>query len=107
MVIYCDVDGTLTTNGAHGWASPCPKVITDIKAAIEAGHEVIIWSARGGAYAKAFAEKNNLKAAHFLTKPDVMVDDNVNIRPQNRLWKFSPDDVKAGMLRKVLRLEQV
>jgi hydroxymethylpyrimidine pyrophosphatase-like HAD family hydrolase len=104
MVVYCDIDGTLTTNPANGWGPPCPKVIASIKEAIDAGHDVILWSARGKSYAEMFANKHNLNVTSCQSKPDVIIDDNLDLRPQNRLWKFTPADVKAGMLRKALKI---
>jgi hydroxymethylpyrimidine pyrophosphatase-like HAD family hydrolase len=104
MVIYCDIDGTLTTAPENGWGPLCPKVISGVKEAIEAGHEVILWSGRGKRYAEAFAEKHDLKVVCCLSKPDMIIDDNHDIRPKNRLWRLSPADVKSGLLRKALKL---
>ena len=49
-MIYCfDIDGTLCSNtwGDYEQAEPFPEIIVQINALYEAGHEIILFTARG------------------------------------------------------------
>jgi hydroxymethylpyrimidine pyrophosphatase-like HAD family hydrolase len=94
MVVYCDVDGTMTDAGAKGWGNPRPKVIAEIKKAIAGGHFVVVWSARGRRYAREFVRKYGLQGAWCMPKPNVLVDDNPDIRDAPHMRKLSPEQVE-------------
>ncbi|MDA2934000.1 hypothetical protein MYX82_06620 [Acidobacteria bacterium AH-259-D05] len=49
-MIYCfDIDGTLctNTNGAYEGAEPYPEVIVRVNALYDAGHRIVLYTARG------------------------------------------------------------
>lgn len=92
-MIYIDVDGTMTEDGAHAWGSVRQDVVDRVRELIESGKLVAIWSARGEKYAREFAEKNGLgRARFFLSKPSMLVDDNPRIRDPERMVMLSPDE---------------
>ena len=93
MTIYCDIDGTLTFDGTRKWGAPNQENIDAIRAAQENGHTVILWSATGEAYAKAFARKYRFRAHAYLGKPDVCFDDWKTIRPKTHMDILPPDSI--------------
>lgn len=93
-MIYCfDIDGTLCTNtdGGYEKAQPLPAVITRINGLYEAGHRILLQTARGATTSidwRAITERQ-LKEwgvryhALYFDKPtaDLYVDDKaVNVR---------------------------
>lgn len=90
--IYVDIDGTLTHSPRKGWGEPRTDVIHAVKKAIEAGETVILWSAGGDDYCKAFAEKYGIAAHAYLTKPGVVVDDALRVRASYRMRNLAPDE---------------
>jgi len=91
MRIFCDIDGTLTDNPQKRWGNPRPEMIAKINDLIEKGNKVILWSAGGTCYAKAFAKSHGIKAIACLAKPDIMVDDKKTIRTRG-IPIMSPDE---------------
>jgi hydroxymethylpyrimidine pyrophosphatase-like HAD family hydrolase len=89
--IFCDIDGTLTVENKK-WADPNYETINKIKSLIENGRPVVVWSARGGRYAKKFCEKYDIKATLTLSKPAMFVDDNPTLRPKKRMPTLSPEE---------------
>ncbi len=48
---YCfDIDGTLctNTNGEYHQAQPFPKIINEVNRLFQAGHRIVLYTARGG-----------------------------------------------------------
>ena len=87
-MIYCfDIDGTLCTNtdGAYESAEPYPDLIAQVNALYDAGHRIILYTARGSTTGIDWREltENQLSTwggkyhELFLGKPhaDVYVDD--------------------------------
>ena len=74
--IYCDIDGTLTDNGAHP-GNPIPARIQKIKEIIAKSKDVsvIVWSARGTKYAREFCLKHGIDAL-AIGKPSKCIDDH-------------------------------
>ena len=90
--IFIDIDGTLTDHPSqHGNA--IPERIAHIWRLLGQGHSVVIWSGGGTQYARKFARDHNLD--HLVTaigKPEMIVDDNPDIRPKGRMPVVSPQD---------------
>lgn len=80
LPIYIDIDGTLTTTPHDGWGEIVEERLDAVKALIEAGELVVIWSARGDEYAKEFVKKHNLKVHAALGKPKYCIDDKPTVR---------------------------
>lgn len=94
--IYCDIDGTLTTEPGVPDGPPREDVIGAVKGAVQAGKNVVLWSASGGEYAKAFAVKHGIQGLRAcLAKPDVIVDDKPEIRPPDYMIRMSPEEFAA------------
>jgi len=87
-MIYCfDIDGTLCTNtdGGYERAEPYPDVITRVNALYDAGHRIIMYTARGSTTGINWREltENQLYSwgvkyhELFLGKPtaDIYIDD--------------------------------
>lgn len=74
--IYCDIDGTLTDNGAAP-GNPIHSRIDKIKGIIAKSRDVsvIVWSARGTKYAEEFCSKHGIEAL-AIGKPSLCVDDH-------------------------------
>ena len=87
---YFDIDGTLTDRPIRG-GEPIAERIDVICKLLEAGTEVVIWSANGTAYVRAFAEEHGLTGAVCIGKPDKCIDDNPTIRPRARMLVLSPE----------------
>lgn len=81
MVIFCDIDGTLTDAPGAIWGQPNWPLITRIKEAIQHGHRVILWSISGEVYVKDFAKRHGIEGAICVSKPNVVIDDNPKIIP--------------------------
>jgi ribonucleotide monophosphatase NagD (HAD superfamily) len=89
LPIFVDIDGTLTDFGQQG-GNPLPERIGKINRLIRKGIEVIVWSGGGTEYAKEFAEKNGIIGAVCIGKPEIMVDDNPNVRPVGTMTIVEP-----------------
>lgn len=79
---FIDIDGTLTYSPDTSWGQPRRARIEYVKELVAAGNEVILWSARGTEYAKAFASMHGLKD-HVVAigKPQRIVDDKCDYKP--------------------------
>lgn len=96
MLIYIDIDGTMTLAPNSKWGEPNWPVIEQVKRCIAEGNQVIVWSARGGKYATKFCQKYGIMAIHCLSKPQLIVDDNPDIRPRNRMPVILPAEFVEG-----------
>lgn len=99
-VLYIDVDGTLTDKPDGPWGEPREDIIETVRSAIAAGHQVIIWSAQGEDYARAFAAMHHLHAYAYLSKPDLCVDDRNPIRPPHKMQVIPPEQLKDYLVAK-------
>jgi hypothetical protein len=97
VTIFCDIDGTLTRDGEHKWGAINSEHIEAINAAKKNGHYVVLWSARGAAYAKAFARRYHVDANLCIGKPDVCFDDHSTIRPPEKMQVLPPDQLWPWM----------
>ena len=91
--VFIDIDGTLTDHPTQQWSGVIPERIAHIWRLIAEGHSVVVWSGGGTDYAEEFVRDNGL--AHLVTaigKPEIVVDDNPDIRPKGRIPIVSPDD---------------
>jgi hypothetical protein len=89
--IYCDIDGTLTTDGDVPWSSPKNDVIEQVKNVIKRGAKVVLWSATGRKYATEFAREYEIDAEMCLAKPDYYIDDNPQVRSPVFMKYRSPE----------------
>lgn len=89
MRLYIDIDGTLTER-QRKWANPIQSRIDKVKALIEAGHEVIIWSG-STRYARLWCRKYGIKPKAALGKPQHIVDNKQNVRPSRLMADREPD----------------
>lgn len=81
MNIFCDIDGTLTTDGKKANSKIIINRIAKLKELSES-HIIYLWSARGYDYVYDFAYNNGLGACvRLCVKPDLIIDDNPTIRP--------------------------
>ena len=92
LPVYFDIDGTLTDAPEKQWGKVVQQRLDIVRGLIESGREVVIWSGGGTEYARAFAMKYGLSGAVCIGKPAVMVDDNPDIRPRERMMLMSPPD---------------
>ena len=91
--IFIDIDGTLTDNPTEAGGKAIPERIEHIWRLVGSNQSVVIWSARGAAYARNFARENGiLEIVTAIGKPEVLVDDDPSIRPKNLMPMVSPDD---------------
>jgi hydroxymethylpyrimidine pyrophosphatase-like HAD family hydrolase len=95
LPIFCDIDGTLTNTPTKKWGSPDVRAIACLKQLIKDGHEVVLWSGGGTKYVKEFAEKYDIKPSVCIGKPSMVIDDNSDIRPIQRIKVMSPSQLKA------------
>ncbi|MEK6832798.1 MAG: hypothetical protein AABY32_02030 [Nanoarchaeota archaeon] len=99
MRIYVDIDGTLTNivEGKPVNAPPRQDVIDKVKALIELGHVVVLWSGKGARHAKKVAKLYNIKAVACLRKPHLIIIDDEVEQMKRRLPKavISPEDFLA------------
>ena len=96
LPIFIDIDGTLTDAPGKQGGKVLPDRIKTVRSRIAAGQEIVIWSGGGTAYAKAFAVKHGLSGATCIGKPSIVVDDNPDIRPRDRMIVASPDEFFGG-----------
>jgi phosphoserine phosphatase len=97
MIIYCDIDGTLTDDPEDKWGNPHLDRIEKIKEKINEGHTVFVWSGNGTEYANAFCEKYGIKPVLALGKPDVYIDDKPKVRAEGKLTHMWPDDMMENL----------
>lgn len=90
--IFIDIDGTLTQTPGKQWGVPCYDRINVVKALLDDGVSVVLWSGGGTEYAKAFAARYGLQRAICVGKPEYCVDDNPDIRPKSRMPIHDPQD---------------
>jgi hypothetical protein len=90
LPIFIDIDGTLTSEAHKGDGPALVGRIEHVRRLIRSGAEVVIWSARGTAYARRFAKAHKLKCT-AIGKPSLCVDDKPAIRAAG-LWVRSPED---------------
>lgn len=101
--IFCDIDGSLTTDPRNMWGEPREDVIQTLKAAIDAGHYVVVWSARGEEYAKDFCKKYGIFPTKAICKPYLCIDDHApEIRPKGRMKVVPPKDFAVELLKAAL-----
>ena len=90
LPIYIDIDGTLTDCPNAG-GRPIEERIEAIRQIIDSGQQaVVIWSGGGTDYATQFAKNHGLTGAICIGKPSMIVDDNPDIRPRDRMRVLSP-----------------
>lgn len=94
-VIYCDIDGTLTLTPDEPNGEPRHALIRRLRDLADAGCVVILWSAMGGEYCAAFADRHRIKAVACLPKPDLLIDDNLGIRPRTSMGVVTPEEFLA------------
>lgn len=99
MVVYVDVDGSMTSKPDGPWGPPRLDVIETVKSAIAAGHYVTIWSAQGESYCRSFARKYHICPHAFASKPDLCVDDRPDLRPPGKMPIIPPEAFKAYMVK--------
>lgn len=80
LPVYVDIDGTLTDAPGTAWGQVRAGAL-DVVRALCKQREVVVWSGRGTAYAKAFCEQHGIKPVAALGKPGLCFDDNSVIRP--------------------------
>ena len=90
LPVYIDIDGTLTAVGGPGGA-PVLERIDRVKQMIKCGVKVVIWSASGTEYARAFADRHDLHPLAVIGKPSYCIDDNPNLRPT--FLVMAPDEL--------------
>lgn len=96
--IFCDIDGTLTDSPSKKWGAPRRERIEALRRALASGDTVVVWSGGGTRYAVEFAQRYALRQAGALAigKPTVIVDDNPEIRPRQRMPIVTPEEFFAG-----------
>ena len=94
LPLYVDIDGTLTDSKKRG-GNPIHSRIEYIKYLISEGRPVVLWSATGTKYAKAFAEAHGIKAIACIGKPRACIDDCGTIRPIGKIVMHHPKDFFA------------
>lgn len=97
--VFCDIDGTLTNDPCHMWGEPDEDTIQTLKAAIDAGHYVVVWSARGEDYAREFCKKHGIFPTVITCKPYLCIDDHApKIRPDGKIKVVPPGDFAKELL---------
>lgn len=98
MIIYVDVDGTLTTEQRGRSLYRCPlrqDVVDKVKKLAAEGHEIVIWTGNTK-YAKDVARRLGIEAVACARKPDLMVDNQVSgLRRKLKRRVISPEDFLA------------
>ena len=95
MIIYVDVDGTITSEqrGRSFYKVPLRQdVIDKVKKLENEGHEIVIWTGNTK-YAQDVAKKIGLKTTICARKPDLIIDNQVR-RFSRKLKRkvISPED---------------
>src|SRR5690349_13978794 len=105
---YCfDIDGTLctNTNGDYLAAEPFPEIISEVNKLHQAGHRILLYTARGSTTGIDWRETTvaqlqawNVAYQLFLGKPtaDIYIDDkSLNFDDWKRLGFRAPQPVTA------------
>ncbi len=91
--IFIDIDGTLTDTPTEAGGKAIPERIEHIWRLVGSNQSVVIWSARGAAYARAFAAQHGLlEIVTAIGKPEIMVDDDPGIRAKGTMPIVSPEE---------------
>ncbi len=101
LTIYCDIDGTLTDTPHQPGGEPRYDVIKKLKLAISRGHDVILWSGRKATYVRAFAKKHGIEAVAFLSKPELVIDDKLEVRHLPKEDRYKPITPEEFLARKL------
>ncbi len=90
--IFIDIDGTLTDNPTEPGKAIAER-IEHIKQLVGQNQSVVIWSARGAAYARSFASEHGLlEIVTAIGKPEILVDDDPGIRAKGSMPIVSPEE---------------
>ena len=100
--VFIDIDGTLTDKPNQG-GNVLADRIAHIRKLVGQGQDVVIWSGGGTDYARHWVYANGLADLHdelgwesgdltAIGKPEVIVDDNPDIRPKGRMPIVPPED---------------
>ena len=90
--IFIDIDGTLTDNPTEP-GNAIPERVERIKHLVGQNQSVVIWSARGAAYARSFASEHGLlEIVTAIGKPEILVDDDPGIRAKGSMPIVSPEE---------------
>lgn len=79
-MIFCDIDGTLTTEPHKMWGPVIPERLEALRRMC-AREKVVLWTGGGERYARRFADYHEIPAFACLGKPTKLFDDNPEIRP--------------------------
>ena len=81
FTIYVDVDDTLIRSSGTK-RIPMPAMVDQVRSLYQRGASLICWSAGGGEYARRSAMETGLDHcfSHFLSKPNLMIDDQIPAR---------------------------
>ena len=96
LPVYIDIDGTLTHEAHSPWGKPHEYRLERVRVMLAAGEQVVIWSANGEKYARAFAARYGLDGALCIGKPGKCVDDNPTIRNRNVMPILTPEEFFDG-----------
>ena len=88
---FIDIDGTLTDFPQQG-GNVIEARLEQIRTLVKHGTQIVIWSGGGTAYVKKFCKENNLNNVIMIGKPELIVDDNPNIRPPSFMPLLTPED---------------
>lgn len=89
--IFIDIDGTLTTKPFQMWGPVIDERLDAVRRILHAGHQVVLWSGGGTAYARQFAHYHKLEGVIPMGKPEFCIDDNPDIRPPERMPIHGPE----------------
>jgi phosphoserine phosphatase len=95
MIIFCDIDGTLTDDPENKWGNPHMDRIQKVRDLISDGKVVVVWSGNGTEYAEAFCAKYEIDARFAIGKPDVYIDDKPKVRAEGKLTHLWPKEMIA------------
>jgi hydroxymethylpyrimidine pyrophosphatase-like HAD family hydrolase len=93
MRIFIDIDGTLTHNPKKMNGEPWIENIDKVKRLILEGNNVVIWSMGGTRYARKFCKKYGITPWLAIGKPHLVIDDNPDIRPRDRMKILDPKEM--------------
>ena len=93
MIVFCDIDGTLTDDPVKKWGEPHIERIELIKEKIKDGHTVVVWSGNGTEYAQNFCKLHGIKAKFMIGKPDIYIDDKKEVMSGSAFEHVLPEDM--------------
>jgi|APSaa5957512535_1039671.scaffolds.fasta_scaffold16415_2 hydroxymethylpyrimidine pyrophosphatase-like HAD family hydrolase len=93
MIIFCDIDGTLTDDPENKWGKPNLKRIEYVINKINEGETVLVWSGNGTEYAKEFCKKYGIDPVCAIGKPDIYIDDKPKIRAEGKMVHVWPNEI--------------